>query len=555
MRRMISLAIVIVTVFLILTGCGGSHKETKPDGTSAIQSKKAIVAYNSVGYGDEWLEALADEFNKMYANEGYEIELKISPNMVYQYNAALEIGIGPDKNDIDMYVDAYNLEGLLEASNKTMRGQGAVLVDMRESVWNKPAIGLNKQEESKTVAERFFLDEKYVYYNGKNEEYHGGVYVLPTGMELWTVGINVNPSVIEKYGYTVDNLPKTTDEFNQMCETIAAKTNETDIYAYAWAGGNCSGYLAYLFFEYFAQYTGYENFMNFCETKPFTDATLEDIKQDGWRVYENPGILEAFKAMEPMMEMRFSPNGSSSMDHMKAQHILLTGQAAFMISGDWLLYQMKDEYYEEASQCIMMKTPVLSVIGSECGITDAELSTAVDMIDKGKTDEEIMAEIPGLDQAETTRIRDARNIYCGGETNIRSGCVIPAYADGRDVAILFARFMCSEDALRIIRNHGYKINCYECDSYDFEVETPYMQSVLSNINPGEGRYVAMDSSLSIVRSNSGMLYFNHPANVQPVTFKNMILDTTGEMTAQRMYDNEIAYVKENWSTWVAYLKD
>ena len=97
------------------------------------------------------------------------------------------------------------------------------------------------------------------------------------------------------------------------------------------------------------------------------------------------------------------------------------------------------------------------------------------MVDEGKTDEEIMAAISGLDAAETARIREARNIYGGGEANIRAGMAIPAYADGRDVAIMFARFICSEDALRVIRNQGYKINCYECDSYDFENESSLRQ--------------------------------------------------------------------------------
>ena len=77
------------------------------------------------------------------------------------------------------------------------------------------------------------------------------------------------------------------------------------------------------------------------------------------------------------------------------------------------------------------------------------------MVDEGKTDEEIMAAISGMDAAATARIREARNIYGGGEANIRAGMTIPAYADGRDVAILFARFLCSEYALGVIRNRGY----------------------------------------------------------------------------------------------------
>ena len=527
--------LVVFMLAVVLAACKEDTPIVNDDGTAAVQNKTAIVAYNSVGYGHEWLETLAAEFNEMYAEEGYKIELKISPNMAYGNQPDLEIRKGAERNDVDMYMDAANLEKLLDASNK-------------------PAITLGKQEETKLIKDRFLIDDTNLYYTGIQEEFHGGLYVLPSGMELWSAGIIINPTVLEKYGYTAEKLPKTTDEFNAMCEKIAAATKDTGIYAYSWPGSNASGFLAYLFFEYFAQYSGAENFLNFCMTRPTTDATREEIISDGWKVYEDRGILEGIRAMEPIMQQKFSPPGSASMNHMEAQHELLVGNAAFMIGGDWLFYQMKDEYYEEASQCLMMNTPVLSVIGTECGITDAELSKAVGMVDEDKTNEEIMAAIPGLDEPETERIRHARNIYCGGEISLRSGMCIPAYADGRDVAILFARFMCSEHAMEVIRNQGYKYNCYESADYAMEVETPYMQSVLANQDPGDGIYVGMDPSLSLIRSNSGMLYFNHPLNIQPVTFKNMIMDTIGEMTAQKMFDAEKEYAKSQWSIWTAYVQ-
>ena len=551
MKRILTLSLAVLMVLSIFAGCGKKYDVTYNEDGSTVQGKTAVIAYNSVGYGHDWLQTLADDFNKMYADEGYKVELKIS--MAYENNAALEIGKGAEKNDTDMYLDAYNLESVLDASNKTMRGNGAVLVDLTESVWNKPAIGLDKKEESKTISERFLLDATNLMYDGVQEEFHGGLYVMPTGMEQWSTGIVVNPAVLENYGYTAENLPRTTDEFNAMCVKIAEKTSETGVYPYAWGGANCAGYWSYLFFEYFAQYSGAEGLLNFSMTRPSTNATKEEIIKDGWKVYEDKGILEGFKAMEPIMDLTYAPKGSASMTHMDAQHQLLSGNAAFMVMGDWLLYQMKDEYYEEASQCLMMNTPVLSVIGTESDITDAELSKAVGMVDEDKTDDEIIAAIPGLDATEVARIREARNIYCGGEVNLRSGIAIPAYADGRDVAILFARFLCSEYAQGVIRNQGYKYNCYECTDYTLEKPNAFMDSVLANHDPGDGIYVAMDSSLSIVRANSGMLYFNHPNVVQPVTFKNMILDTTGNMTAEKMYEMELEYAKQNWSTWAAYV--
>jgi len=256
------------------------------------------------------------------------------------------------------------------------------------------------------------------------------------------------------------------------------------------------------------------------------------------------------------METRFSPPGSAGMSHIDAQHLVLAGKAAFIMNGDWVLNEMEEtgpQYYEPASKCIMMNTPVLSVIGKECGITDPELSSAVGMIDEGKTNAEIMQVISGLDESEIQRIRDARNIYSCGDKTVRGGACIPAYADGRDVAILFLRFLCSEDGCQIIRDEAYNIAAFSCDSYASKGDTVYMDSVVANINPGSGQYISMDAGLSVVRANSGMLPFNHSAFVAPQTFRSMIIDSTGTITAEYIYESELEYVRSHWSQWAAYV--
>lgn len=551
MKRIICLIICAVFFTAPLFGCGASKNmaPTNPDG-SYVQVKKCIVAYNSSGYGNSWLKAAEAAFEKAYAAEGYDIELKISFN--YENNAALEIGTGPERNDVDLYIGAGDMEQLLDTSKKIMRDGSPVLVDLTDEVWNKPAIGIDRKEEEKTIAERYLLDKEYLLYDGDIEAFHDGIYALP--ITIGSCGIVLNPKVTEKYGYGLDNLPRTTDEFNAMCEAIAAKTPQTNVYAYAWPGGNASGYITYLFYEYFAQYSGKEAFMNFVKTVPYEGATVDDIIKDGWKVYEDKGILEGLRAMDPILETRFSPPGSASMTHLEAQHEVLVGNAAFIMNGDWVLNEMEEEYYTEASQCVMMNTPVLSVIGKESGITDAQLSQAVGMIDEGKTNAEIIASISGLDDKETQRIRDARNIYSCGDKTVRGGACIPSYADGKDVAVLFLRFLCSEDGCQIIRDEAYNIAAFSCDSYQSKGDTVYMDSVVSNINPGHGQYISMDAGLSIVRANSGMLPFNHPACISPQTFRTIIMDSTGTLTPEYIYENEKSFARAQWSQWAAYVR-
>ncbi len=546
MKKILCFILSLLLTLTVFAACGKKNQaETNPDG-SYVQGKTCIVAYNSSGYGHSWLQEAEKAFEKLYADEGYEIELKISTT--YEYDPALQIGLGPDKNDVDLYMNGGDMERVLDASKKVMRGGEAALVDLKSAVWDVPAIGLDKKEESQTIGERYLLDTEYLYYDGMIQEFHNGIYALP--ITIGSCGIVLNPNVTKQYGYDLNNLPRTTDEFNAMCLAIADKSQETGIYAYSWAGANASGYMSYLFYEYFAQYSGKEAFMNFVKTMPESG----DVISDGWQVYEDPGILQGLKAMEPIMDKRFSPAGSAGMDHMKAQHEMLSGRAAFIMNGDWVLNEMENEYYVEASQCVMMNTPVLSVLGVEAGITDGELSKAVRMIDDGKSNPEIMDAISGLDESETQRIRNARNIYSCGDKSVRGGACIPAYADGKDVAVLFLRFLCSEDGCKIIRDEAYNVAAFACDSYESKGNTVYMDSVIANINPGQGQYISMDAGLSVVRANSGMLPLNHPHFVAPQTFRSWILDTEGKITAQYIYDSERAYVKNYWSQWTAYVK-
>ena len=115
LKKILSLALALLMLVGVLAACGDSGTEepgeTTPNGGFA-QINKAIVAYNSSGYGDTWLRESARVFNEMYADEGYEIELKISYGN--ESNATLEIGKGADKNDVDLYLGAGNLEKLLE---------------------------------------------------------------------------------------------------------------------------------------------------------------------------------------------------------------------------------------------------------------------------------------------------------------------------------------------------------------------------------------------------------------------------------------------------------
>lgn len=537
-KSIISVLMAGVMTIGLLAGCGEQNDQGN-SGNGEKSSKTAYVRYYSAGYGSAWLEALAEKFNEIYADEGYKVKLDIQPGTNFS-TANEELKLGAERNDVDMYfTNRVGVANVLEFSENVMHGKGPLLEPL-EDIFNAPAIGADKQEEDKTIAERMFAGaENSMYLNSPGSEWDGQMFCLP--YNVGCNGIIMNPTVLEKYNLEI---PKTTDELLNVVKTIQEKGSADGVYPYAWAGNNASSYWFSLWYIYFAQYSGAKAFEDFIATMPESG----DIVNDGWQVYEDKGILESLKAMEQLMKLDYSADGSVNATHTEAQHRLLVGEAAFMVNGDWLLNEMSGEYYEEASNCLMIKTPVLSVIGTECGISDAQLSQAIAMIDEGKTNEEVMAQISGVTAEGAERIRQARQVYAAGLSGYQ--VIIPGYADAKEVSKLFLKFMYSEDGCQIMRETSYMVLPVQCESYETQANTAFVKSVLEFAGYGTGVPVAANTSLSPVRAASGMLMLNNNAYAEPHTFKAMMLYE--DITAQYIYDTEREFMKEKWASYIMY---
>lgn len=537
-KSIISVLMAGVMTIGLLAGCGEQNDQGN-NGNGEKSSKTAYVRYYSAGYGSAWLEALAEKFNEIYADEGYKVKLDIQPGTNFSA-ANEELKLGAERNDVDMYfTNRVGVANVLEFSENVMHGKGPLLEPL-EDIFNAPAIGADKQEEDKTIAERMFAGaENSMYLNSPGSEWDGQMFCLP--YNVGCNGIIMNPTVLEKYNLEI---PKTTDELLNVVKTIQEKGSADGVYPYAWAGNNASSYWFSLWYIYFAQYSGAKAFEDFIATMPESG----DIVNDGWQVYEDKGILESLKAMEQLMKLDYSADGSVNATHTEAQHRLLVGEAAFMVNGDWLLNEMSGEYYEEASNCLMIKTPVLSVIGTECGISDAQLSQAIAMIDEGKTNEEVMAQISGVTAEGAERIRQARQVYAAGLSGYQ--VIIPGYADAKEVSKLFLKFMYSEDGCQIMRETSYMVLPVQCESYETQANTAFVKSVLEFAGYGTGVPVAPNTSLSPVRAASGMLMLNNNAYAEPHTFKAMMLYE--DITAQYIYDTEREFMKEKWASYIMY---
>lgn len=540
LTRGIAIAMASIMTMSLMAGCNEKTGGGGSQGSSG--GKRLVIKFTKGGFGDEWLTAMKDAFEKAYKDEGYKVELEVVTDASGGTVGVQELKLGPDKNDIDLYIGSgMNLSNLLSFSYKVMHDKETPILEPLNDIYYAPAVGADLKPESKTIAERVFpgFENSYIY-NGTEEAWKGNVFHLSEFAA--STGLFVNTKVLDRYGLKI---PNTTDEMAATVQSLAKKGAADGVYPFTWAGNNAPGYWSYLFGCLFAQYSGVDAYRNFVATIPPSG----DVVKDGWKVYEDKGILEALAAMRPIMDLDYSPNGAVSFTHTQAQHCLMVGEAAFMVTGDWLLSEMRQEYFKEASTDVqMMKTPVVSSIGKELGITDSQLSQAIGMVDNGDSDDKIVAAIPGLTAEGAARIRTARNIYfsIGGTMQM----VIPAYADAKEAAKKFIQFVYSEDGCRITRNNAYALAPVSCESYDVENSTPFLESVIKQMNSGKATAIFSDFNTSAVRASSGMLEFNYSAFASPNTFKSMMMDK--KMTAQYMYEKELEYVKQNWSNYVAY---
>ena len=536
MRRMMALTLSVLMMIGLLAGCGGDGGGL--GGQSGTDANTVVIRCNEGGFGVQWLRALAEAFEETYKEEGYKVKLDIIAGGQGALNEQ-QIKLGPEKNDTDIYITGeFNVPSVMQFSFKVMKDENTPILEPLDDIYYAPAIGADKQPEEKTIAERFFpgFAEANIYQS--DDQWNGKVFTLVPFVN--STGLTVNPSVFERYGV---ELPNTTDELLAAAKTISQKGKADNVYPFVWAGNNASNYWMYLWEVLFAQYSGVSGYMDFLMCNPESG----DMIADGWKVYEDPGILESLKVMDELLNLDYSADGAVNFTHTEAQHYLAVGEAGFMVSGDWLLEEMEQDYYDEVSNCIMLKTPVLSVIGTECGITDAQLSQAVDMVDAGKTDADMVSAISGLTEEGAARIRAARNIYpsIGAAVN----CMIPAYSDAKDIAKLFLQFMFSEDGCRIVRDKGTSLMPVSCENYDVEKPSAFMDSVVTLMNNGESTAIFETYHSAMMRTRSGLAFFNYSAYGVQV-FRSMFMND--EYTAQFIYDTEKQFVKENWPNYLAY---
>jgi len=451
------------------SGGGESSVVTDGDIGGATRSRITLdVMVTNAGYGIDWLKSALEEFAKQdWVKEKYP-RLNIPAVEVGSIDA-MKSQITASGSKYDLFVSAHELNSQIEK-----KVAGEYCVQDLSIVYNSKVPG-----ESITVKEKMLesLAESQVIERGGQKIYASMPWVNGT------MGISYNEKRLNALRTLNSNIssemPRTTLELLTMIEEVdealdgGERKDETDQAVLVPVG---TRYENGILNNWWAQYEGidgYNNYWNGVDAKG--DPSVE--------IFSQQGRLEALTVLENML-VAYGEGGDGS-DVGRFQNRYLMGWGVFMINGDWLYNELGGAQavseWSEVFNLRWLQAPVVSSIVDklEQVKTDGQLSFVIKCIDEGKDYNNTKtayadANHGELNQDDYNTVYEARKIV---DKLHGHSSYVPAYAEGKYVAMDFLRFLATDKGNEIVMNKTKGML------------TPY-------VGWGENNYKVSDSALS-----------------------------------------------------------
>lgn len=196
------------------------------------------------------------------------------------------------------------------------------------------------------------MEPSYIETNRFEQNGEEHYYVLP-----WTkliTGIAYNSELFERYDIEV---PKTMEEFDEVCETIIEKsTAEGKRIAPFVASGRTLGYFDFMCMNLWIQRSGLDAVKEFFA---FGDVEVFNPAKEPYKGYVS-AWKDFAKYFGPDGFSKYCLSGSMSKEVYDAQRDLINGEAAMMINADWLEREMINLVDETGFKMKLMQFPVVS---------------------------------------------------------------------------------------------------------------------------------------------------------------------------------------------------
>ncbi|MGN1061710.1 MAG: hypothetical protein ACI4RO_01155 [Candidatus Scatosoma sp.] len=554
-----SLSLLLGASALFVGACGKKDEVIKDGKTVNVRMLKA-------GYGEEFIYELKDAFENAYKEEGYKVNV-LTPMSDMRGNVALqEMARGNAATGVDLYIITDVKVDQVGANGD----YGIIAEDIRESVYEKPAIGYDGKEEERTVKEKI-KDDIEPYLVDKNGVMYG------FNWSQSTAGLVVNTRKLAKYGIT--ELPRTTNEMFDVFEKIYMGTNgvensyKTTTYPVTYVSG-MNGYTACAFWTWFSQYdpAGYQEFLSMKDYE-----TGADMIEDGYKVFNSEALEEMLTLAYRSMDQRIAANGSTTqtLDQAQAKIMKDKNDAIFMFNGDWMLNEVKLNYRNYLNDIEFINTPVNSALGVKLfckapyNLTEEKadelLSLIAKLTDERKTVQEIVAEVKtatGVDLSED----DALTVATARGTVFARGIEHMAYitkdSPNKEIAALLLRMMASDDFAKTFVKYANSATPYaNIESLSEDVEYKFVRQAF---NIATNPYISSISSFySGIRSQLVNTQLPGVTHIASSIYQQIVSVYDGQggkidgadisvykTAANKMMYDSYTLAQKNWNEWL-----
>ena len=409
---------IIVTGVTSLAGC-----KVKNDPNTIY------VSIINKGYGTEWANTLMDKFLKSdakYANYKYEI----IPN---KNDEATKTTVESGEKHCNYDLVFHGGESDLISSE--------YLVDLTPVYEMAYKDGKLKDYMDQNVVSSFERTD------GAGNTYYNSIPYVSAGS-----GLIVNYELVTaKLGANWEqNYPcRTTEEFMVFLKAL----RDANVIPFVMVTNR--NFYGALYETWWAQFEGMNGVKDFYSARYYNE--LEERYEESYEAFLQPGILQSLKVMEDIFQNEANYKNPVYTDWSAMQAAFMEGFSAMIVNGSWMYNEMTNKLNYKGIDMRFIKTPVISALGYELGLSTGSKASGSELADVNYTitDESKFIEVidyvdgktttkpAGVSDAVIERVREARSIVWGTVDNANTS--IPSYSIKKDVALDFVKWMYSEE--------------------------------------------------------------------------------------------------------------
>ncbi len=437
--------ICMLAVCLLSTCFAGCNRDDGGNNTVINDGKTINIRTNNQGLGYAYVEAMCNQFNETFADDGYRANL-LAPieGMGEQY---IYQDIYQGNSGVDIYIASADMKGGVDGD---YNDKGPLFEDITNSVYKQKPIKFDKSEESETVEEKL---DGLTFLNSYGGKYYGLPYVLNIS------GLAVNKKLLDGYGL---QLPKTTKEYAHCIEEIMKKAYTTNVFPFTYSVGDNNYSLNYVNL-WMAQYGGIEEYDVFWSMENPAGTKLDNPAD----VFNHASIKPMLEDFIRIFDYNTAAFGAETQTYKDAQKQLYRGEAVFYTSGDWLYNEEKTRNASYLNDVVFIRMPMISALGTKlfgAGTSygfdedkcESVLREIIDGADANKSVDDITAQVNAklsvsLDKADVKTVCERRGYACCNNS-LQSVAVVSSKSQVKDLCALFLRMWTSDEGASLIAN-------------------------------------------------------------------------------------------------------